>query len=128
MNAEVAELLREVRSYGFATVMKPSGHYHLYHGADHVVDANGPITIPSTPSDNRWEPNTRARLRRAKVLPAAKLERPERERRPKPAKVAFTIDDAVALWSAKEAMVEATGFDFPLVDDLLEKIKLAAGV
>jgi hypothetical protein len=128
MNAEVAELLREVRSYGFATVIRPSGHYHLYHGGRHIVDAAGPVTIPSTPSDNRWQANTVARLRRARVLPDTKVERPERVRRPRPAKVSFTFEDAIALWSAREAMVEATGTSFPLVDDLIAKIEQAAGV
>lgn len=70
VNAEVQDLINEVRRYGFAVALEGGHHYKVYKDGESVLgDQQRPVTIPTTPSDHRWYQNTVAHLIRAKVLP-----------------------------------------------------------
>lgn len=68
--SEVRDLIKRIEREGYE--VRPSGreHYKIYNHGDTVVDASGPVTLPSSPSSNRWRENAVGRLVAANVLPA----------------------------------------------------------
>lgn len=77
-NAEVKELIKEIRAQGFSVasggkhnrVLDPKGK--LGPRGAVVRDKDGPVIISSTPGDANWRDTAEGRLRRAGVLPAKK--------------------------------------------------------
>jgi hypothetical protein len=80
VQTEVRELVEYIRSLGFQCAIEKDGHWHVYKNGKPVMKPGGaPVTLPGTPSDSKWRPNTISMLKAAKVIEDDPLKLHQRE-------------------------------------------------